>query len=168
MSLQQHPETSSKKPNGFEFAVVVMLLYLSSGTAARAEGWSFDGELNDSLTTTGRFSEPTGGNTYGGAQSTTNRNRGLQSVSTSAPQRRGGSAPGNLALKQLGKSTLPPTKLNKLVRLGGESVFGGDGPVLPTYDKFTPEHRLERAMEQNPDLTTGHKLNSPSAWDIPE
>lgn len=115
----------------------------------------------------------TDGNFNGGSQKTSKQNdKGLQlpGTTTSAPTRGGGggSCPGNFALKQLGGSSLPPTKLNGLVKDGGEAVFGGDGELLPKYFKFDTSHRMERAMEKNPQLTTNHKLGNPSAWDFPE
>jgi hypothetical protein len=113
---------------------------------------------------------PTDGNFYGGAGKTTNQGDqlGLPGTVTSAPVKGGGNCPGNFALKQLGKNTLPPTKLNSLVKDGGEAVFGGDGVLLPRYFTFDESHRMERAMEKNPDLTTNHKIGSPSAWDFPK
>jgi hypothetical protein len=113
----------------------------------------------------------TKGNFNGGGQKTSKQNdKGLQlpGTTTSAPTKGGGSCPGNFALKQLGGSSLPPTKLNGLVKDGGEAVFGGDGELLPKYFTFDESHRMERAMEKNPKLTTNHKLGSPSAWDFPE
>lgn len=112
----------------------------------------------------------TSGSNYGASRRTgTNAVGGLKSTSSSRPVAGGGKAPGNLALKQFnGKQTLPPTRLNSFVRQGGDAVFGGDGDYLPRFNTFTPDHRIERAMEQNPNLTTNHKIGSPSAWDFPE
>lgn len=98
---------------------------------------------------------------------TRSANLGLPVVSSSCPTKGSYAAPGNFALRQMGKKTLPPTRLNSFVRQGGEAVFGDEGIGLPPFQSFTEEHRIERAMERNPDLTTGHKMDGPSAWDFP-
>lgn len=71
-------------------------------------------------------------------------------------------------------NSLPPTRLNSFVKQAGkdaEKIFGDEEPLLPRYFGFDESHRLERVMEKNPDLTTGHKCSLeevPSAWDIPQ
>lgn len=110
---------------------------------------------------------PTEGNFNGGSGSTGNQNLGLPEVASGAPLMRGGPAPGNLALKQLGKKTLPPTRLTGFVKRGGDAVFGGDRELLPEYFTFQQFNRIEQSMQQMPDLTTKHRINSPSAWDFP-
>ena len=111
------------------------------------------------------------GSNYGGADHTGNQNIGLIPVSSGSPLSNG-SAPGNLALRQLGKNTLPPTRLSGFVKRGGDRVFGGDRPLLPFEEDpdkgFTTENHLENSMLQFPDLTTNHRINSPSAWDFPQ
>lgn len=113
----------------------------------------------------------TTGSYYGQAGHTRDQNLGLSAASSSSPQRNG-SAPGNLALRQLGKRTLPPTRLSGFVRAGGDAVFGGDRPLLPfseDRDKgFTVENHLENSMNQFPDLTTNHRIDSPGEWDFPQ
>ncbi|MBY0547464.1 MAG: hypothetical protein K2W95_09245 [Candidatus Obscuribacterales bacterium] len=113
----------------------------------------------------------TAGNYYGDAGNTYNQNIGLSPASSGNPLANG-SSPGNLALRQLGKRTLPPTRLSGFVKAGGDAVFGGDRPLLPfseNRDKgFTTENHLENAMLQCPDLTTNHRISSPSAWDFPQ
>lgn len=101
---------------------------------------------------------------------TSSGNQGLAMAVSSAPMKGTHSAPGNFALRQLGKNSLPPTRLNRFAAQGGEAVFGGetDDSGWPRFYSFTNEHRLERAMEYNPDLTTNHKGGAPSAWDYPQ
>lgn len=126
----------------------------------------------DSTAATGQMggwdNGPTNGNFFGGSGSTSNQGDrlGLMQTSSSSPGKNG-SAPGNLALKQLGGSKLPPTRLSGFVKAGGDAVFGGDGELLPKYFTFTQDHRIEQAMQQSPKLTTNHKIGGPSAWDFP-
>lgn len=142
------------------------VLCLSAIPATAQDAFNSTADTGDQEHSNGQ----TDGNFNGGAGKTSNQGRqlGLPGTVTSAPVNGGGNCPGNLALKQLGKNTLPPTKLNNLVRQGGESVYGGDGVLLPKYFTFDTSHRMERGMEQNPDLTTNHKIGSPSAWDFPQ
>lgn len=127
----------------------------------------------DSTADTGKLggwdNGPTEGNFFGGARDTGKQNErlGLMQTSSSSPMKGGGNAPGNLALKQLGGNSLPPTRLSGFVKSGGDAVFGGDGELLPKYFKFTYDHRIENAMQQSPKLTTNHKIGGPSAWDFP-
>jgi hypothetical protein len=96
-------------------------------------------------------------------------NKGLRETLNSGPQKNSRQVPGNFALKQLvGKKELPPTRLEGFVKLGGEAVFGDEGVFLPQQKCFEEKNRIERAMEYNPDLTTGHNIQAPSAWDFPQ
>lgn len=115
----------------------------------------------------------TDGNFNGNAQKTSKQNdKGLQlkGTTTSAPTRGGGggSCPGNFALKQLGGSSLPPTKLSGFVMDAPQSFNDEGKQDKPPENTFTEGFRIERAMEKHPKLTTNHKIGSPSAWDFPE
>lgn len=118
----------------------------------------------------GWSSGATGGDFYGGAGKTADQNLGLPQAGSSSP--RNGIAPGNLALKQLGRPDLPPTRLSGFVKQGGDAVFGGDRPLCPfdeNRDKgFTQEQHLENSMRNCTELTTNHRISSPSAWDFPQ
>lgn len=94
---------------------------------------------------------------------------GGSGAASSAPVRGTMFAPGNLALRQMGKSTLPPTRLEGFVHNSGnsENIYGDEGVYLPPFDSFTADHRIEAGIN-SPDLTTGHKSNAPSAWDFPQ
>ncbi len=148
-------------------SLFVALLIASASSPALAQS------ALDSTAATGELggwsNGPTNGNFNGGSGSTGKQGDrlGLQATSSSSPMKGGGNAPGNLALKQLGGSSLPPTKLSGFVKQGGDAVFGGDGELLPKYFTFTQDHRIEQAMQQNPKLTTNHRISSPSAWDFP-
>ncbi|MBY0551651.1 MAG: hypothetical protein K2W95_30490 [Candidatus Obscuribacterales bacterium] len=94
---------------------------------------------------------------------------GPSGAASSAPVRGTMFAPGNLALRQMAKSTLPPTRLEGFVHNSGksEAIYGDEGIYLPPFDSFTADHRIEAGIN-SPDLTTGHKSNAPSAWDFPQ
>lgn len=112
---------------------------------------------------------PTAGNWNGDSGNTGTQFVGLPQASSSSPMAGGGSAPGNLALKQLGKKSLPPTRLEGFVMNSGknDAIYGGDGVLLPKYFTFQMSNRIETGMNM-PDLTTKHRMNGPSAWDFPQ
>lgn len=147
----------------FKTLFLASALIVSATPALARDGW-FDDQTDLSLESAPSVSAST---TTTSSKPSGNQSVGLPTVSSGRPGN-GGRAPGNLALKQLGKSTLPPTRLNSFVRQGGEDVYGGDGPLLPCFNKFTKERRIECGMKENPDLTTNHKISKPSAWDFPE
>lgn len=127
----------------------------------------------DSTADTGKLggwdNGPTDGNFFGGARDTGKQNEslGLRPTSSSSPMKGGGSAPGNIALMQMGKKSLPPTKLTGFVNRAPQSFDdeGKNGP--PPENSFTQGFRIERAMDSMPDLTTKHRIGGPSAWDFP-
>ncbi len=96
---------------------------------------------------------------------------GQSGAATSAPIRGTMIAPGNLALRQMGKSTLPPTRLEGFVKASGKNddIYGDEGIYLPKAEGFTEEHRIGAGIH-SPYLTTGHPSNGnlPSSWDYPE
>lgn len=112
---------------------------------------------------------PTEGNWNGDSGSTGPQFVGLPQASSSSPMSGGGSAPGNIALKQLGKKSLPPTRLEGFVMNSGknDAIYGGDGVLLPKYFTFQQFNRIESGMNM-PDLTTKHRISGPSAWDFPQ
>lgn len=145
--------------------LVVMLVSLVSVAPVAAQDASYSQADTGAM---GGWSDgPTAGNSYGPSRPTGNGNLGLPAVSSGSPLKGGYAAPGNFALRQMGRNTLPPTRLNSFVRQGGEAVFGDEGYGLPPFNSFTEEHRIERAMERNPELTTNHRMAGPSAWDFP-
>lgn len=73
----------------------------------------------------------------------------------------------SIALMQQGKSTLPTTRLAPVVEVGNEAVFGDEGILRPPVDGFTPNHYLENAFKNSPDLGTGHRIYFPSANGYP-
>ncbi len=143
--------------------LVMLVSLVTAGPVAAQDALSSRADTG----TTGGWSDGTAGNDNGPSSNTRTGNPGLPMVSSSSPLKGGYAAPGNFALRQLGKNSLPPTRLNSFVRQGGEAVFGDEGIFLPPFDSFTEEHRIERAMERNPDLTTNHRISGPSAWDFP-
>lgn len=95
---------------------------------------------------------------------------GQSGAPTSAPFQGTYAAPGNFALRQIGRGTLPPTQLTSLVRDSGmnDAIYGDegtDGP--PPYYGFDESHRIERGMGGS-GLTTGHKSDAPEAWGYPQ
>ncbi len=136
-------------------------------------GPAFAQSALDSTAATGQMggwsNGSTNGNFFGGAGSTGKQGDklGLQPTSSSSPMKGGGNAPGNLALKQMGKNSLPPTKLTGFVNRAPQSFDdeGKNGP--PPENSFTDGFRIERAMDSMPDLTTKHRIGGPSAWDFP-
>lgn len=95
---------------------------------------------------------------------------GISGASTSAPFVGTFTAPGNMALKQIGRKTLPPTRLESFVRNSGfnDRIYGDEGEDgLPPYFGFDSSHRIERGINM-PELTTGHKSDAPSAWGYPQ
>lgn len=112
---------------------------------------------------------PTEGNWNGDSGSTGPQFVGLPQASSSSPMAGGGSAPGNLALKQLGKKSLPPTRLESFVQNSGRNpnIYGDEGVLLPPLFTFQQSNRIESGMNM-PDLTTKHRMNGPSAWDFPQ
>lgn len=94
---------------------------------------------------------------------------GSSGAASSAPIKGTMIAPGNLALRQMGKHTLPPTRLEGFVRNSGlnDAIYGGDDIALPKYFGFTEEHRIGAGIHA-PDLTTHHASALPSSWDYPE
>ncbi len=146
--------------------LALAMLIIAAGSIAPVMAQDALDSTADTGQTGGFDNGPTEGNFYGGSGSTGNQNLGLPQTSTGAPLKNG-SAPGNLALMQMGKKTLPPTRLSGFVRPGGDAVFGGDDIYLPRFFGFTEDHRIEQSMQQMPDLTTKHKMNGPSAWDFP-
>ena len=112
---------------------------------------------------------PTAGNFEGDSGFTGPQSIGLPQAASSCPMPGGGSAPGNLALKQMGKKTLPPTRLESFVKNSGksEAIYGDEGVYLPPFFTFTQDHRIESGMNM-PDITTKHRIEGPSAWDFPQ
>lgn len=94
---------------------------------------------------------------------------GSSGAASSAPIKGTMFAPGNLALRQMGKMTLPPTRLEGFVKASGknDAIYGGEGEYLPKFESFTEEHRIGTGIT-SPYLTTGHKSALPSSWDYPE
>lgn len=133
---------------------------------------------SDSRAATGNRSNTnrklTRGNWYGGARSTGTQGNGLRlsPSSSSSPQAGGGSAPGNIALMQQGKGTLPPTRLEGFVKNSGmsDAIYGDEmdpKTLVSKYYSFDQSHRIETGMNA-PDLTTNHRISGPSAWDFPK
>lgn len=133
---------------------------------------------SDSRAATGNRSNTnrklTRGNWYGSARSTGNQGNSLKlsPSASSSPQPGGGSAPGNIALKQQGKSTLPPTRLESFVKNSGmsDAIYGDEmdpQTMVSKYFSFDQSHRIETGMNA-PDLTTNHRISGPSAWDFPK
>lgn len=127
----------------------------------------------DSTASTGAYggwdNGPTQGNFEGPSGPTGPQFVGLPQASSSSPFAGGGSAPGNFALKQLGKKSLPPTRLESFVENSGRnpSIYGDEGVYLPPIFTFQQSNRIESGMNM-PDLTTKHRMNGPSAWDFPQ
>lgn len=92
----------------------------------------------------------------------------LQGTTTGVPLVGSNTAPGNLSLRNMGKRTLPPTRMESFVRgsSNAEASYGDEGVFLPPFMGFTARHRIEAGMNW-PDLTTGHRANVDSAWDFP-
>lgn len=94
---------------------------------------------------------------------------GSSGAASSAPFAGTFTAPGNFALKNMGRSTLPPTRLESFVRNSGmnDAIYGDEGESgLPPYFGFGEGHRIERGIN-SPELSTGHKSDAPSAWGYP-
>lgn len=90
---------------------------------------------------------------------------------SSAPYQGTYTAPGNLALMQMRRSTLPPTRLSSFVRDSGmnDAIYGDEGACgLPPYFGFHDGHRIERGLSGSGGLTTGHRSDAPSAWGYPQ
>ena len=95
---------------------------------------------------------------------------GSSGAASSAPFAGTYTAPGNFALKNMGRNTLPPTRLESFVRNSGmnDAIYGDEGENgLPPYFGFSEGHRIERGINA-PELTTGHKSDAPSAWGYPQ
>ena len=91
---------------------------------------------------------------------------GQSGAATSAPFQGTYAAPGNFALRQQGRSTLPPTELTSIIRDSGMSFStygdeGTNGPP-PLSDFTTIDGGLSGGM------TTGHPSDAPSAWGTPQ
>jgi hypothetical protein len=74
-------------------------------------------------------------------------------------------APANLALRQIGMKSLPPTKLDSFVAQSGynDMIYGDEGEYgPPPYDDFST---INSGIYSN--LTTGHPSDAPSAWGYP-
>jgi hypothetical protein len=143
--------------------LVIVMIGIASSTPVAAQ----DAFYSQADTGVANRSSQTSGGSRGSSARTRTTAR-LPGVTSGAPLRGGSAAPGNFALRQLGRNTLPPTRLNSFVNQGRDAVFGDEGrDGLPPYFSFTEEHRIERAMEHNPELTTNHHFGSPSAWDFP-
>lgn len=141
--------------------VLAIAAYCPSAVSAQSLSHRYDAPSKNSKTQ---------GN-FNGASSLTNYQNYIygNQTSSSAPLKGTYNAPGNLALRQLGRNSLPPTRLTGFVKDGGNAVFGDEGELLPPFLKFEPKHRIERAIEKrSPDLTTNHRISTPSAWDFPE
>ncbi|MBX9723131.1 MAG: hypothetical protein K2X81_17140 [Candidatus Obscuribacterales bacterium] len=99
---------------------------------------------------------------------------GQSGAVTSAPFAGTNIAPGNMALRQVGRVTLPPTQLTSFVKDSGmnDAIYGDEGTDdKPPVDNFTEEHRIEAGMGMNVGLTTGHKcstIDCPPAWGYPQ
>lgn len=94
---------------------------------------------------------------------------GSSGAASSAPFAGTYTAPANMALKNMGRNTLPPTRLESFVRNSGfnDAIYGDEGENgLPPYFGFGEGHRIERGINA-PELTTGHKIDAPSAWGYP-
>lgn len=95
---------------------------------------------------------------------------GQSGAPTSAPFQGTYAAPGNFALRQIGRGTLPPTRLESFVRMSGmsDAIYGDEGADgLPPYFGFDQSHRIERGLGGT-GLTTGHKSDAPEAWGYPQ
>ena len=91
---------------------------------------------------------------------------GQSGAVTSAPFQGTYAAPGNFALRQQGRMTLPPTELTSIVKDSGYSFStygdeGTNGPP-PLSDFTTIDGGLSGGM------TTGHPSDAPSAWGYPQ
>jgi hypothetical protein len=96
---------------------------------------------------------------------------GQSGAATGAPFAGTFAAPANMALRQIGRGTLPPTRLTSFIQDSGmsEAIYGDegtDGP--PPFEGFDESHRIERGMVTSGELTTGHKSDAPSAWGYPQ
>jgi hypothetical protein len=104
------------------------------------------------------------GNTHSSGHTST-QGIGWAEVANSAPLLGSMLAPGNMALKAEGKSSLPQTRLDSIVAATGYSdeVFGDegtDGP--PPLGDFATIGEAGGVT-----ATTGHQSNAPSAWGYP-
>lgn len=127
------------------------------------QGWS------DYSTTQG-VGAPNGPNIRYGTTSAGAGPGGSSGAASSAPFAGTYTAPGNFALKQMGRNTLPPTRLESFVRNSGynDAIYGDEGEDgLPPYFGFDGGHTIESGMNA-PELTTGHKSDAPSAWGYPQ
>lgn len=117
---------------------------------------------------TGKQSQGFGGSYAGGAL--------LDSANSSAPFLNSYKAPGNFALRQQNKSSLPPTVLDSFVLESDldPHIYGDEGYMgPPPYEGFPENFRIEWGIQKhgptNVDLTTGHRdYNLPDAWGYPQ
>lgn len=150
---------------------VILAVVLLSGPAAEAQ---------NSTAATGNRSNTNGqkskGSYYGKARKTGTQGNSsglklkLKQTSSSSPMQGGGfAAPGNIALMQSGQGALQSTRLQGFVKDSGmnDAIYGGDGELVPKYEKFDQSHRIEKGISSK-DLTTNHPSGAPSAWDFPQ
>jgi hypothetical protein len=137
--------------------------YIPTGENAGTKGWA-------DYTTSQGADSPNGPMLFGTPGSAAGPG-GESGAATSAPYQGTYAAPGNFALRQAGRNTLPPTNLDSFVwQAGGhrEHIYGDegtDGP--PPYNCFNYVHHIEIGIN-NPGLTTNHKSDAPMAWDYPQ
>lgn len=161
-------------------AVAAALIILSWVPALAQSAYTWTAGSGDA----GSQNESTWGDYCGssaptGKQKTTNRLLNLEiahissRTATGVPIAGTYIAPTNLALRNEGKFLLPRTNLDSFVKQAdwagvADQIYGGDTEELPYYFSFTEEHRIERGIERtNPELTTGHPSDAPSAWGWP-
>lgn len=95
---------------------------------------------------------------------------GSSGAATGAPFMGTYTAPANMALRAMGRRTLPPTRLESFVQNSGksEAIYGDEGVFgLPPFFGFHPGHYINTGINM-PELTTGHKSDAPSAWGYPQ
>ena len=65
-----------------------------------------------------------------------------------------------------GRNGLPPTKLDSFVKTSGYNfhIYGDEGVTLPPMSEFTPASRIQRGIEGNRGLSTGHGSNLAPGW----
>lgn len=91
---------------------------------------------------------------------------GSSGAPTSAPFQGTFTAPGNFALRQQGRKTLPPTQLTSIIRDSGysDTTYGDEGTCgPPPYSNFTT---IDGGLSGG--MSTGHRSDAPSAWGYPQ
>lgn len=123
------------------------------------QGWA-------DYTNTQGAASPNGPLLYG-TPSTASGPNGQSGAASSSPFQGTYAAPGNFALRNEGRQTLPPTRLTSIIRDGGmnDHAYGDEGTSgPPPYSSFTTIEGTGGVSS----LTTGHPSDAPSAWGYPQ